>query len=434
MLPQTPIERAIATYRNDWAKISLNSSGYSRVNPETLANKTDADFSFRYIDIASVDRGSIDWKSIHTLRFGDAPSRARRVVKTGDLLICTVRPLLGSHAYIQPINDDSPTICSTGFAVIRASAGLEPAFLKHLAFSEQVTRQMVAWQCGTNYPAVNERDVRKITIPAPAIEEQIAIARVLDAVDDAIERARDARTKAKSLDHSLLHVLLDFGIAANGSRSKPVHWQTKRVDEVAEVGSGVTLGKDITGFKYVELPYLRVANVQDGHLDLNTIKTVKVRCGEVERYRLEPGDVLMTEGGDLDKLGRGTLWEGQIKDCLHQNHIFRIRADRTQLDPRYFAFVVESDIAKRYFTRVAKRTTNLASTNKTQVRAFRFPLPPMNEQGQIADAMSASKATIRAIESKIAALTQLKKSLMHDLLTGTVRVDPVLFNKKEKAS
>jgi type I restriction enzyme S subunit len=290
---------------------------------------------------------------------------------------------------------------------------------------------MVAWQCGTNYPAVNERDVRKLTIPAPSADEQAAIARVLDVVDAAIERAREALSKADSLDHSLLHELLEFGISPSRSKKKPVHWQQKRVDEVADVGSGVTLGKDVTGFRHVELPYLRVANVQDGHLDLSTIKTVKVRCDEVERYRLEAGDVLMTEGGDLDKLGRGTLWEGQIKNCLHQNHIFRIRADRTQLDPRYFAFVVESDIAKRYFTRVAKRTTNLASTNKTQVRAFRFPLPPPNEQEKIADAMSASKATMRALESKIAALSQLKKSLMHDLLTGTVRVDPALFKEQQ---
>ena len=187
------------------------------------------------------------------------------------------------------------------------------------------------------------------------------------------------------------------------------------------------MGKNLSGFKHIELPYLRVANVQDGHLNLNTIKTVKVRISEVERYRLEPGDVLMTEGGDLDKLGRGAMWDGQIPDCLHQNHIFRVRADRTQLDPRFFACIVESDIAKRYFTRVAKRTTNLASTNKTQVRAFRFPLPPLDEQRQIVDVVQASKAKIRALEQKQAALRQLKQSLMHDLLTGQVRINPALF-------
>lgn len=280
---------------------------------------------------------------------------------------------------------------------------------------------MVAWQCGTNYPAVNERDIRCLTIPAPPANQQAAIARILDAVDVAIERAREALLKAKSLDHSLLHELLEHGAKSRKPKST-LRWPLKRVDEVAEVGSGVTLGKDVTGFKNIELPYLRVANVQDGHLDLSTIKTVRVRLDEVDQYRLEAGDVLMTEGGDLDKLGRGALWEGQIPDCLHQNHIFRVRPNRELLDPRFFSCVVESDIAKRYFMRVAKRTTNLASTNKTQVRAFRFPVPPLDEQQQIAAVVTAAKAKIRAIEQKQDALQQLKQSLLHDLLTGNVRV------------
>lgn len=276
---------------------------------------------------------------------------------------------------------------------------------------------------GTTFGAITRREIGRVWLAMPEAVEQAAIAHILDAVDTAIDRAREAFDKAKSLHHSLLHDLID-------RKKRPTHWLTGRVGEVADVGSGVTLGKDVTGFKHVELPYLRVANVQDGHLDLSTIKTVKVRCDEVERYRLETGDVLMTEGGDLDKLGRGTLWEGQIPNCLHQNHIFRVRADRTQLDPHYFSFVVESDIAKRYFNRVAKRTTNLASTNKTQVRAFQFPLPPLGEQAQIADVMTASKATLASLKRKVDAFQTLKKSLMHDLLTGAVRIDPALFEKE----
>lgn len=133
--------------------------------------------------------------------------------------------------------------------------------------------------------------------------------------------------------------------------------------------------------------------------------------------------MLMTEGGDLDKLGRGTIWERQIPDCLHQNHIFRVRPKPELLDSAFFALVVESDIAKSYFNQVAKRTTNLASTNKTQVRAFRFPVPPtLAEQRQIVSVMKASKATIAALAMKAAALETLKKSVMHDLLTGRVRV------------
>ena len=182
----------------------------------------------------------------------------------------------------------------------------------------------------------------------------------------------------------------------------------------------------MSGRLTIDLPYLRVANVQDGHIDLATVKTVRVPVDEAHKFRLEAGDVLMTEGGDIDKLGRGTIWEGQIPDCLHQNHIFRIRPNRDLLEPAFYAMVVESDIAKRYFSRVAKRTTNLASTNKTQVRAFRFPLPPtMGEQRQMADVAEQSKSLCTALSHKETVLRTLKSSLMHDLLTGKVRVGDI---------
>lgn len=308
----------------------------------------------------------------------------------------------------------------------KRDSGIAPEFFFRWLRTEQVQAYLSASSEGsTGLSNLSHSFFRSMSIAFPEIDEQISIARTLDALDTAIHGALHALELAKTLDHSLLHDLLGKGIGANKSTKRPEHWRVKRVDEVADVGSGITLGKDVTGFKHLELPYLRVANVQDGHLDLRTIKTVKVRSSEVNRYRLEPGDVLMTEGGDLDKLGRGTIWQGQIENCVHQNHIFRVRADRTQLNPWYFALVVESDIAKSYFNRVAKRTTNLASTNKTQVRAFRFPLPPLSEQEEIAGLMSASKATIGVCVDKFAALEQLKKSLMHDLFTGTVRIKPV---------
>ncbi len=278
------------------------------MNPETLGDSTDADYRFRYIDISSVNDGHIDWTTVGRIRFADSPSRARRVLRPGDTLICTVRPLLGSHAAADWSEPDG-YVCSTGFAVIRGTGELTPRFLKHLPFAKQVIQQMVAWQCGTNYPAVNERDIRVLRLPVPPPDEQAAIARILDAVDTALERTRAAVARARELDHSLLHDLLARGLSPDrtGKRSHPAHWKVRRLDEVADVGSGVTLGKDVSGFKAVELPYLRVANVQDGHLDLSEVKTVRVRIDEVDSFRLEPGDVLMTEGGDLDKLGRGTI-------------------------------------------------------------------------------------------------------------------------------
>ncbi len=340
--------------------------------------------------------------------------------------------IVGSNGNRQRIGNAVKIVDDTDFlfasfliaAKPKPDSGITPEFFYRWLSSEQVQAYLSASSEGsTGLSNLSHGFFQAMAIPYPTTDEQAAIARILDTVDTAIERTREAVERARILDHSLLHDLLEHGLGEQRSNKRPAHWSIKRVSEVAEVGSGVTLGKDVSGFKSVELPYLRVANVQDGHLDLSTVKTVRVRCDEVDRYRLEAGDVLMTEGGDLDKLGRGTLWEGQIPDCLHQNHIFRVRANRTALNPHFFSYVVESDIAKRYFIRVAKRTTNLASTNKTQVRAFRFPVPPLPEQEQIVAIIAAAKATLQSLMQKESALQQLKKSLMHDLLTGKVRVD-----------
>ena len=335
-------------------------------------------------------------------------------------VLYTSRATIGAKAIAQV-----PMATNQGFATL-VPTKVKGEFLFYLL--DLLTPIVKRLAAGTTFDEVSKRDIRKLCCAVPSSPtEQAAIASVLAAVDTDLDRNRDAIARARDLEHSLLHDLLEKGPGPqrNGKRKRPVHWKLRRLNEVGEVGSGVTLGKDVSGSKSVELPYLRVANVQDGHLDLSEIKTVRVRVDEAPNFRLETGDVLMTEGGDLDKLGRGTIWEGQIPDCLHQNHIFRIRANRDLLVPEFFALVVESDIAKSYFNRVAKRTTNLASTNKTQVRAFTFPLPPtLDEQRQIAHTMKAAKAKTAALVEKEKALAELKKSLTHDLLTGRVRIKP----------
>ena len=347
--------------------------------------------------------------------------------KVGDTLFAKITPCPqnGKVAFVQSLPAEMG-LGSTEFIVLSPKAKAHPRFLYHLVCSHEVRGRAAARMEGSTgrQRVPDEVFARRLLVPIPPPDEQAAIARTLDAVDTALVHTRVSIERARELDHALLHELLERGLNAtrNGKRKRPAHWPMRRVSEVAEVGSGVTLGKDVSGFKSIELPYLRVANVQDGHLNLSTIKTVRVRVTEVESFRLHAGDVLMTEGGDLDKLGRGTIWDGQIPDCLHQNHIFRVRTDRTALLPEFFALIVESDIAKRYFNRVAKRTTNLASTNKTQVRAFQFPVPPVPEQQQISDIMRAAKSKLTALTRKQDALAALKKSLMHDLLTGTVRV------------
>ena len=110
----------------------------------------------------------------------------------------------------------------------------------------------------------------------------------------------------------------------------PDGWRKERLEMVSNIQTGIAKNQNVQQ-EVIELPYLRVANVQDGYLDLSEIKTINIRKDRVNRYMLKIGDVLLTEGGDFDKLGRGAVWEGQIENCVHQNHVFVVRPQKTKL-------------------------------------------------------------------------------------------------------
>jgi type I restriction enzyme S subunit len=200
------------------------------------------------------------------------------------------------------------------------------------------------------------------------------------------------------------------------------NWPVRRLSEIATVNSGVALGRNLSDADAEELPYLRVANVQDGYFDLAEVKTVRVLRGEVKRYMLEPGDVVLTEGGDYDKLGRGGLWTGAIAPCLHQNHIFRVRTNRDVLLPEFLAEWIGTDMGKSYFRRCAKQSTNLASINSTQLKACPVPCPDIQEQQAIVAVLREVRSVVDHSASVLDQLIRIKWALSHDLLTGRRRV------------
>lgn len=165
--------------------------------------------------------------------------------------------------------------------------------------------------------------------------------------------------------------------------ASPARWEWVRLGNLAEVVGGPAKGRDLKGRSSRAYPYLRVANVQRGYLDLEVMKEMEIAQDEIEKYRVLPGDVLFTEGGDWDKLGRSAVWSGEIEDCIHQNHIFRARLVTTAIEPLWCSTYANSPAGRRYFEDAAKQTTNLASINMTQLRNCPMPLPPAGEQGAV---------------------------------------------------
>jgi type I restriction enzyme S subunit len=152
------------------------------------------------------------------------------------------------------------------------------------------------------------------------------------------------------------------------------------------------------------------------------MKDIEIRASEMERYSLRDGDVVLTEGGDFDKLGRGFIWRGQIPNCIHQNHVCAVRTNRETMLPEYLAYLVQSDYGKAYFLKVAHRTTNLASINSTKLKAFPTLIPTLDEQKHIVDALSRADQKIGVEENRKAALEELFRSMLEQLMTGRIRV------------
>ncbi len=131
----------------------------------------------------------------------------------------------------------------------------------------------------------------------------------------------------------------------------------------------------------------------------------------------------MNEGGDIDKLGRGDIWAGQLPLCVNQNHVFAVRCGE-RLEPEFLSYLAESPYGKAYFLRAGKQSTNLASINKTQLRALPVLLPPMSEQTAIVERIDAVQRAVERYESQSEGLMRLKAGLLQDLLTGKTRVTP----------
>lgn len=160
----------------------------------------------------------------------------------------------------------------------------------------------------------------------------------------------------------------------------PENWVWCRLGEAATISGGFTLGRSFKG-ELNTIPYLRVANVQRGYIDISHLKYLKLPQNEIVKYLLNINDILVNEGGDFDKVGRCAVWNGQIAECIHQNHLFRISSNF--LNPIWLQHVINSDTSREYFLGAYKKSTNLASINRTKLTLLPIPIPPILEQNRM---------------------------------------------------
>ena len=202
----------------------------------------------------------------------------------------------------------------------------------------------------------------------------------------------------------------------------PEDWEVRPLVALASIRTGIAKNSNVTVSNPVQVHYLRVANVQDGFLDLSEMSQIRINRADIERYAVLPGDVLMNEGGDLDKLGRGAIWRGEFSPCVHQNHVFVVRCG-ANLSPGYLNFWTSGLHARRYFMLAGRQTTNLASISKTSLGQLPVALPSTkSEQEAIAETLNDADALVESLEQLIAKKRLIKQGAMQELLTGKKRL------------
>ncbi len=201
----------------------------------------------------------------------------------------------------------------------------------------------------------------------------------------------------------------------------PEDWEVKPLCGVAQIRSGIAKNANTAVSDPVTVHYLRVANVQDGFLDLAEMSTIEVSRSDLQRFAVVSGDVLMNEGGDRDKLGRGSIWRGEFQPCIHQNHVFVVRCG-VHVVPDYLTIWSAGSTARQYFLIAGKQTTNLASINKTALGKLPILVPPLPEQRAIAEALSDVDGLLGGLDRLITKKHDLKQATMQQLLTGQTRL------------
>ena len=308
----------------------------------------------------------------------------------------------------------TPGYCASNF--VRVLRPLKEVvlgrYLRYALMTRVAASAMDAWTGGSTIQNLRSGFFGDPVVPLAPVNEQ---RRIVAAIEEHFSRldAADASLAAAAARASFLRE----HAATLGMRGD---WPTVGLGEIAEVVGGVTKDTKRQGDPdYVEVPYLRVANVQRGFLDLAEVTTIRVPPAKAAALALRAGDVLFNEGGDRDKLGRGWVWSGEIAGCIHQNHVFRARLNG-DYDPKFVSWHGNT-FGREWFETRGKQTTNLASLNLTTLKAFPIPVLPLKEQRRIVAQVEEQLSAIDALRAAIERAQRRSKSLRRAVLERAFR-------------
>jgi type I restriction enzyme S subunit len=418
-----------------------------------------------FVVIGNVNAHGIDWSSVKKwVSSATFEHEAKRLRATEDDVLYTA---VGSYGLAVRVRDDREFMFQRHIAFLRPNKTLvDPKYLCYVLNSPALTKQADLAARGVAQKTVTLGSLRKFDVPiAPLAEQRRIVARV-DELFAEIDEGEAALVEArKGLDvfrRALLKAAVTGELTKDWREANPVSetghdllarierdskhltkrrpsrsvsnlpdfstlpqlpdtWTWATLGTIGEIVGGATVDKKRRPSDPITVPYLRVANVQRGHIDLTEVKSMTVERSAGEKLRLFAGDLLLNEGGDRDKIGRGWVWEESIPNMIHQNHVFRVRL-HSKLLSSYFVSHYANEMGRRFFVEGGKQTTNLASISLSKISTLPIPVPPPAEATEIlrrtSDALAACADTLATLDAEAADAARLKQSILKAAFEG----------------
>lgn len=412
---------------SEWKELKLKD--LVDVDPEQLPSSTDADYTFFYIDISSVSSGNIDYPT-HSIRYKDAPSRARKTLKDSDILMSTVRPNLKAFAQFKKKSKFN-FIASTGFAVLRSKPNVNIGFIYHSLFSNSIEKQIETLVVGSNYPAINSSDVRNLKINIPSLTNQGRIAHILSTCDTLISQTQSAIAKYKAIKQGLLHDLFTRGLDATG-RLRPTcreapelykaselgmiprKWEVKRIEDCTKYVDyrGKTPPKSDTGILLVT-----AKNIRFGYIDYEISKEYIFESAfetAMSRGKAVIGDVLITTEAPM-----GNVAQIDKEGIALAQRVIKYQGYPNELNNDFLKLALMSDGFQKALMSEATGSTALGIKG-SRLHKLKIIIPQIEEQKEIAKRVKIIDDKLKSEETLLQKYQSIKRGLMGDLLGGKV--------------
>ena len=380
------------------------------VNPLDFPN-----IEFDYIDVSSISNTTFEIAATQCLKGKDAPSRARKLVRANDVLFATIRPTLRRIAVVPEKLDRQ--VCSTGYFVLRPKQGIDHRFIFYWLLTEDFLGQMERLQKGASYPAVTDGDVRSQEISFPLLPEQQRIVALLDEVFAGLATAKANAKRNLKNARAIFESHIEAVFSEQGEG-----WVETTIGAEVDLLAGFAFKSAHYTSNDDDIRLLRGDNIIQGSLRWDDVKRWPLGdTGDYQRYQLEDGDVVLAMDRPWVKAGlkHATISTDDLP-CLLVQRTARLRGG-ANLDNRFLKLLIGSSAFTSHILGV-QTGIGVPHISGQQIKDFQFAHPPLDDQRRIACKLeilsNEIKHLTRLYERKLAALEELKKSLLQQAFNG----------------